>query len=198
MLNRHIAFIDIDTQNDFMLPDGALYVKGAEKLIPKIEKAINFAKLNRIKIFSSLDTHMENDPEFKDFPPHCVRGSYGWEKVRGTLLKRHSIITFEEISEIDLDYPQLLFEKNKFSIFSNLNFKKVLSSLDIKSVFVFGVATEYCVKSSALDFVKNGYRTFVIEDLIRGVDEESSKKALDEMKKMGVKFLNLNEVIKKL
>ena len=65
------VFFDIDTQIDFLYPAGALYVPGAERLVPLI------ARLNRIApaLVSTLDAHSENDPEFQSYPPHCVAGA---------------------------------------------------------------------------------------------------------------------------
>ena len=69
---KNIFFVDVDTQLDFMLSNGALYVPGAERMIPKLRRLFDFARKNEISILSSVDAHTPDDPEFSSFPPHCV------------------------------------------------------------------------------------------------------------------------------
>ena len=85
---KNLFFLDVDTQRDFMLPTGALYVPGAERILPKLRRLFDFARKNEISILSSVDAHVPDDPEFKQFPPHCVQGTEGQRKVDETLLPR--------------------------------------------------------------------------------------------------------------
>ena len=85
---KNIFFMDIDTQRDFMLPEGQLYVAGAERILPKLRRLFDFARKNEITILSSVDAHTEKDTEFQDFPPHCLRGSEGQRKLDETLLPK--------------------------------------------------------------------------------------------------------------
>ncbi len=71
------VFWEVDAQADFMLPGGKLYAKGAEKLIPNIERLVTAAVDSGSLLVSSGDAHPENDPEFAQFPPHCLAGSAG-------------------------------------------------------------------------------------------------------------------------
>ena len=71
-----------------MLPEGKLYVPGAERLIPRLRRLFDFARKNDITIISFADSHTPKDPEFQDFPPHCVQGSEGQRKLDDTLLPR--------------------------------------------------------------------------------------------------------------
>src|SRR3974390_134532 len=70
-------FWEVDVQADFMLPAGRLYVPGAEKLIPTIERLVSAAVESHSLMVSSADAHPEDDPEFQKFPPHCLAGSPG-------------------------------------------------------------------------------------------------------------------------
>src|SRR5438552_9527154 len=78
------VFFDIDTQIDFVCPAGALYVPGAEKILPVI------AQLNRKApvLISTMDAHSENDPEFQIYPHHCVVGTIGQQKPASTLIEK--------------------------------------------------------------------------------------------------------------
>ncbi len=70
-------FWEVDAQVDFMLPGGKLYVPGAEKIIPNIGRLVDAACTGLVFLVSSGDAHAVNDPEFKKFPPHCIRGTPG-------------------------------------------------------------------------------------------------------------------------
>ena len=72
-----MVFVDVDTQVDFMLPAGKLYVTGAEQLIPNLAKLLTWARAYNILVLSTADAHTPNDPEFAQWPPHCVVGTPG-------------------------------------------------------------------------------------------------------------------------
>ncbi|MDD2654617.1 MAG: isochorismatase family protein, partial [Candidatus Omnitrophica bacterium] len=69
---KKIAFVDIDTQFDFMKKKGRLSIRGAERIIPNLRKLTQFADKYKINIIASVDAHSVRDPEFKLFPAHCV------------------------------------------------------------------------------------------------------------------------------
>src|ERR1035438_3916644 len=80
------VFFDVDTQKDFLLPVGALYVPGAEHLIPTLAKLFASARHRGIPVISTADAHSERDPEFAQWPPHCIVGTLGQAKIPETLL----------------------------------------------------------------------------------------------------------------
>ena len=71
-----MVFVDVDTQVDFMLPAGKLYVPRAEQLIPNLAKLMTWAREHNIPVLSTADAHSVDDPEFAQWPPHCVAGSH--------------------------------------------------------------------------------------------------------------------------
>ena len=88
MVSRSVIFWDVDTQADFMLPGGKLYVPGAEKLIPNLKRLTDAARQGRVFILGDRDAHTENDPEFERFPAHCVQGTPGANIIPETLADR--------------------------------------------------------------------------------------------------------------
>src|ERR1051326_6109842 len=86
------VFFDVDTQIDFMYPAGALYVPGAEAIVPKIADLNRYAAAHGIPVISTVDAHTENDPEFAEWPPHCVVGTAGQKKPAATLLEKSQIL----------------------------------------------------------------------------------------------------------
>ena len=192
---KKLIFFDIDTQNDFMLPEGKLYIKGAETIIPKLQILFNFARVNNIPILSSADAHKENDKEFTQFPPHCVKGTKGQRKIDATTLTLTVTIPNKK-SEINIKQgTQIVIEKESFDVFSNPNTEDILKRLNPKNVVVFGVATDYCVKAAVLSLLTKKYEVMVVEDAIKAVSSETEKIAIEEMKKSGAKFIKTKEII---
>src|SRR5512142_104712 len=90
--NREVVFWDVDTQRDFMLPDGALYVPGAERIIPNLARLTQYARQHDILVVADVDAHQPDDPEFQDWPPHCLVGTPGQWKVQETELNVSHVV----------------------------------------------------------------------------------------------------------
>jgi len=192
-VSQTIFFADIDTQFDFMKSKGSLYVSEAQKIIPKLKKLTEFARKNNIKIISSLDTHLNNDKEFKQFPVHCVADSSGQRKIKETLLKKRIKLRTKKysskyIKQILNTYKQIIVEKNTFDVFSNPNAKSLFKYADL--VFVYGVATDYCVKACCLGLLKLHKQVYLVEDAAKAVDKNTADKTLRQLKKKGVKLIS--------
>jgi nicotinamidase/pyrazinamidase len=203
-MSRETAFVDVDTQFDFMDPGGALYVPGAEKLAPALERLTRWAVDKGVPIIASVDAHAPDDPEFKDFPPHCVAGTPGQKKLHETLGNRPLFIENRplelSIPMIEqagvLRYDQYVFEKQTFSLFGNVNAEKILGRIAPRKFVVYGVATDYCVKAIVLDLLEQGAEVEVVEDAIAAVAEESGLAALEEMKAKGARFVSVEDVLR--
>jgi len=171
-----VVFIDIDTQNDFMFKEGKLYISGAESIIENLRKLTEFAYRNNIPVFSSVDSHRQNDPEFKQFPPHCIKGTDGQKKINETKIKESLVIPFDKTIEIDFSkYRQFIFEKDKLSVFSNPNFEKAIEGIRKEIFVVYGVATEYCVKECVEGLLEKNKNVYIVVDAIKPVDEKKGK-----------------------
>ncbi len=190
--------MDVDTQRDFMLPEGALYVTGAERMIPKLRRLFDFARKNEITILSSADAHSAEDPEFHDFPPHCVQGSGGQRKLDETLLPRPIIFQNRPVDRNLLDvvrkHQQIIVEKQTLDVFDNPIMERLLRVLPHRAI-VFGVATEYCVKIACLGLRQRGVQAAVISDAIRALAPKTEKEAMEEMRAAGVEFITLDALI---
>ena len=188
-------FFDIDTQYDFIMPDGNLHVPGAEKLLPNFEKLMQIARQYHIPIVASVDAHEYDDPEFAIFPPHCIKGEHGWEKVPETSHPENEHIeNSPSIHNGPPKVPQIVIEKTSFSMFGNPNTDEILKRLSGTKAIVYGVATDYCVKAAAMGLVERGYDTYVVEDAIAAVSPEKCQEAKAEMKAAGIKFIKTDEV----
>jgi nicotinamidase/pyrazinamidase len=189
------CFFDVDTQFDFMMPQGNLYVPGAIELVENLQSLFKLAREKSIQIISTADAHDKDDPEFEQFPPHCVEGTPGQRKIGSTLLGDAVTIGYEpEDVKAKISAPQIILDKQTFDAFSNPNINELLSILDKKIFIVFGVATDYCVRSAALGLSSKGYKVILVTDAIKPVSEENESKALSEMCRAGVRFAKTEEV----
>lgn len=194
MASRKMVFVDIDTQFDFMDPKGTLFVPGAPEITDNLAKLITYAQKENIPVVASVDAHPTDDPEFSQFPPHCVRNTSGQEKIAATQIATATIIAAEK-QNISIENNAIVLEKTIFSVFGNENAENVFRELDAEKYFVFGVATDYCVKAAVLGLLERGFSVAVVEDAISGVSPETSLAALDEMKLAGAEFVRTNDLI---
>ncbi|MCD6221701.1 cysteine hydrolase [bacterium] len=198
MDKNKVLFIDIDTQNDFMFKEGKLYVPGAENIIENLKKLTEFAYRNNIPIFSSVDSHTQDDPEFKQFPPHCIKGTEGQKKINETKIKESLFIPFDRTIKIDFTkYRQFIFEKDKLSVFSNPNFERAIEEIGKEIFVVYGVATEYCVKECVEGLLERNKNVYIVVDAIKSVDEKKGKKFLEYASSKGISLIKTAVLLKK-
>jgi nicotinamidase/pyrazinamidase len=195
---KNIFFFDVDTQRDFMLPGGALYVPGAERILPKLRRLFDLARKNDIFVLSSADYHAPDDPEFVQFPPHCVRGTDGQKKLDETLLTRPLTIETKpgdrNYIEAVRKYQQIILQKQALDVFTNPATERFLRALPPYAM-VFGVTTEHCVRHAALGLRKLGVKTVVISDAVCALAAESGQKSMEEMRKAGVDFITTDTLL---
>jgi nicotinamidase/pyrazinamidase len=195
---KNLFFVDVDTQRDFMLSGGALYVPGAERMIPKLRRLFDFARKNEIPILSSVDAHSPDDPEFRQFPAHCVQGTEGQRKLDETLLPRPLIFQSKPVDRNLLDavrkHQQIIVEKQSLNLFSNPVSERLLRVLPPHAI-VFGVTTEYCVKLACLGIRRMGIPVALVTDVTRALAPKTEKEALEEMRVAGVEFIALETLM---
>ncbi|APR79429.1 Nicotinamidase [Minicystis rosea] len=212
------VFIDVDVQNDFCEPEGALYVKGSPN---DLYRALTrFAVARNIPILGSVDSHAWDAWEFAsnehrgpngekpNFPDHCVKGTHGWLKVEGTLPPRFRFVPNVADAPIETIVDEIVsgatqgayFEKEVYSLFANPLAARFLAALVRKAggqpeMIVYGVATDYCVKAAALGLRERGHRTTLLTDAIAGITPEGTRDALDAMAAKGVKLATAASVL---
>ncbi len=196
-------FFDVDTQNDFIYPDGALYVPGAETLIPNFEKIIRCAHLWKIPIWGSIDAHLPGDPELKrnngTFDDHCMLGQKGQEKIAATRPANPLWIPYRPASDEELkrlgSHPgEVYFQKQSIYVFDIPVIRAAVAPFE--NAVVFGVATDYCVLTAALGFRELGKQVYIVTDAIKPVNLEPAdgEKALRRMQAAGAVFTNTERV----
>lgn len=189
------VFFDVDTQMDFMVPAGALYVPGAEKIIANIAALNRHAAAHGILVISTTDAHAEDDPEFKTWPHHCVVGTHGQTKPASTLLeKRVPLRNVAYAWKLDGAH-QVILEKQTFDCFTNVNLRPLLDSLAADRYVVYGVVTEICVRDAAFGLLKTRKRVELVTDAVRSLGDEASAKMISEFTAAGGVATTVAEIL---
>ncbi|HTZ83286.1 MAG TPA: isochorismatase family cysteine hydrolase [Candidatus Acidoferrales bacterium] len=202
MISRDYIFWEVDVQRDFVLPGGNLYVPGAERLLPNIRRLTDAARQNRVFLVSTGDFHTPNDPEFKTFPPHCVKGTAGAELVPEALTENVVRVPNEPEAKIPdhlSRYQQILLEKQTLSIFESRHADELVRKLGDHAEFVvFGVVTEYCVGFAVKGLLERGRRVTVVQDAIETLKPEEGEKAIAEWQRLGAKLTTTDQALEAL
>lgn len=182
-LTMRDALIVVDVQKDFCL-GGTLEVPDGDAVVPVINSYIKLFQQVNAMIVATRDWHPYNHCSFKEqggiWPEHCVQNSPGAEFHPGLNLPSSCPI----ISAADSP------DKEAYSGFEGTYLEELLRSSSINRVFVCGLATDYCVRATALDAVMKGFETYLLEDAVRGVNvnPDDSDKAIREMEKNRVRL----------
>ena len=188
------VFFDVDTQLDFMLPAGALYVPGAEGIVPAVARLNRWAAGHSIPVVSDTDAHAENDPEFSRWPPHCVAGTAGQRKIAETLLERRVTLPARLADYSIQGAQQIILEKTTLDCFDNPNLPGLLDRLDAGRAVVYGVVTEYCVRLAALGLLRVGMNVELVTDAVMALADEDAARTLDEIQRAGGRLTTVERV----
>ena len=198
---------EVDAQTDFMLSGGKLYVPGAEKIIPNLNRLVEQARQDRVLLVSSADAHQPDDPEFREWPTHCVKGTAGAELIPEARAARRLVIPNQEnfVFPDDLrSYQQIHLEKNTLDVFDNPNTGTLLSRLagsqkssgsSRADFLVFGVVTEHCVHRAADGLLRRGYGVSIVEDAIQSLDEKKGREILGELQSKGARVITTEQAL---
>jgi nicotinamidase/pyrazinamidase len=183
------VFFDIDTQIDFLYPAGALYVPGAERIVPVI------AELNRRAplLISTMDAHTEDDPEFQIYPHHCVAGTTGQQKPAVTLREKSAVIPARCEG-----VKQLILEKQKLDCFTNPNLRPLLAELNADRYVVYGVVTEICVRFAVFGLLKTGKRVELVTDAVKALDDAAAKQMFADFTAEGGRLTTISGICSEL
>ncbi|HKD86372.1 MAG TPA: isochorismatase family protein [Terriglobales bacterium] len=188
---------DVDTQVDFMLPGGKLYVPDAEKIIPNLRRLTAWAAEQHIPVISTACAHRPGDPELAIYGEHCIAGSRGQQKVPETLLRKRLVVPSRRVDLPDLHaFQQIVLEKREFDFTSNPNHAEVLwqfgRGLDI---IMYGVATDICVASAASALFAMGHKVALVRDAIAEIGIEDAARFLSDFVNLDGRLISVHDVI---
>ena len=194
--DRSTALVVVDLQNDFADPAGGLSVAGGAAIVPVVNREIARARAAGALVVYTQDWHPESTPHFaKDggiWPVHCVGGTWGAE-LHPALIVGGSIVRKGTNGEDG--YSGFTMRDPTTGATAPTELDGLLRVHGTERVIVGGLATDYCVKATALDAAGLGYPTIVLGDAVRAVDLAAGDgdRALAEMAAAGIRILREDE-----
>lgn len=211
-MKKDTVFWDVDTQFDFMLPEGKLYVPGAKDIVDKVSDVRRFALENSFSMIADIDWHSTDNeeisqtPDFKEtFPPHCLAGSPGSERLGylGSVPIEYVEIdkmSTEKLRElVDKDQFHVVIRKESIDAFENPNTDKLVELVKPKVMVVFGVALDFCVYYVLRGLAKHkGIKLVLLKDVVKGLNSRPEDEVLNELKQMGVEIAEFSDFKRRL
>jgi nicotinamidase/pyrazinamidase len=184
MSEKQRALLVVDVQNDFC-PGGALAVAEGDQVVAPLNKLIEEFLRRGEPVFRSRDWHPRQTKHFTEFggtwPVHCVQDTKGAE-FHPDLIDDARIRTISKGMGDD----------DSYSAFDGTDLALQLRQLGVEEVWVGGLATDYCVKNTVLDALKEGFRVKALEDAMRAVEVNpgDGERAIEEMRAAGAELVN--------
>jgi nicotinamidase/pyrazinamidase len=201
---------DVDTQLDFIEPGGKLYVAGAEEARPAMARLVEAARAAGVVHVASCDQHELSDPEISEepdfadtWPPHCLLGTRGAEKIPETKQVDPVPLPLVPVPAAILRRfleggREFLIPKKQYDPFTNPNTETMLDILDPDEIVLFGVATDICDDAAVRALLRRGRRIAFVEDASRGVDEARIAACTAAWRDAGVRFATAEEAVASL
>ncbi|HTV83243.1 MAG TPA: isochorismatase family cysteine hydrolase [Acidobacteriaceae bacterium] len=190
-------FWDVDTQVDFLSPGGKLYVPGSEAIVPTLQRLTQWAAEHQVLVVASADAHHADDPELRQWSPHCLVGTAGQQKIPETSLPRQIILPNRR-TDIPADlsaWQQLVLEKQELDVFTNPNAGPLVAQLGRPDVVLYGVVTELCVERAARNLLQRGCRVTLVEDAVAALDSGEARQCLDGLIEQGGRLASASRII---
>jgi nicotinamidase/pyrazinamidase len=196
---------DVDTQVDFVEPGGKLYFAGAEDAKPAMARLVAAARAAGVVHVASTDQHELSDPEISEqpdfdttWPPHCLLGTPGAEKIPETKQLDPFPLPLLPVPHATLrrlldGRREILIPKKHYDPFANPNTEILLDHLDPDEILLFGVATEICDDAAVRALLRRGRRIAFVEDASRGVDQSRAAACVEAWRAQGVRTTTAEE-----
>ncbi|MBI2822015.1 MAG: cysteine hydrolase [Acidobacteria bacterium] len=208
-----VVFWDVDTQYDFIMPDGKLCIPGAVDLLHNLGRLTQAARSHpeRIQVVASMDDHQESDPEIsgqpdfqQTFPPHCLHGSVGQMKVMSTEPQNPLHISSDRLEEAELSATleghrgEIVILKKRFDVFSNPNTEPIVRWLDPEEIYLYGVALDVC-NAHAVEGLLRLQRPnlFLVRDATEAIDRQRGERLVERWGREGVRIIGTEAVCRR-
>jgi nicotinamidase/pyrazinamidase len=165
-------YLDVDTQLDFVVPSGALYVPGAERILPRVAALNREAIAQGHLLLATRDAHTEDDAEFQAWPHHCVAGALGQRKPAETIVDEMQFLDKRTVNCFDAPAMDEFLIRNR-----------------VEEAHVYGVVTEICVAHAVRGLLERNVRVVLRVDGIKELSAESRDLFLEEVRARGVRIV---------
>jgi nicotinamidase/pyrazinamidase len=171
-------------------------------LLPNIRRLVDVARDGRAFLVSHGCFHIADDPEFKTFPPHCIKGTPGAEFVPEAVAEEYVRVSNAAGSSLPEDFlgnQQIILEKQTLDIFESRHANVLLERLDRNAEFiVFGVVTEYCVRFAAKGLLERKRKVCLVSDAIETLSREAEERTFSELATLGANFVTTDQALTRL
>ena len=179
------ALIVVDVQNDFAHPHGNLSVEGGDHVVQRVNELLEFYE----HVVYTKDWHPVETGHFDQWPTHCIADTWGAEFHPALNVLNDAEVVYKGTGKDEDGYSGFSVETIGDNYVRGTGLKQILDGWGVDEVHVVGIALDVCVKDTALDAVRIGYRTFVIEDATAPVTAEGGQEAIAEMQGAGVEVV---------
>ncbi|MBC5793285.1 MAG: cysteine hydrolase family protein [Nanohaloarchaea archaeon] len=206
-----VVFWNVDTQYDFIEPEGKLPVnegKGATAIRENLRHLTSLAQEYNLTTINTADWHnqaseeivFEGEPDFdQTFPPHCMQNTRGAEFIGAT--DPANPVKFDWSVDYDVgerlhDNPrEIVLYKDKFNVFEGTpHADPVVEEVNPDVAFVYGVATEVCNDQAIQGLLERDVQVYAVEDAMTGIDPEAAEKTKQQWRDEGVELVDTYEV----
>ena len=190
------VFVDIDTQRDFLDPDGTLFIPGSGAILANLAKLTSAARDRGIPVLATACAHTLDEPDPEPFPPHCLVGTEGQGRIPQTEWPGGRTL---KVGETLGDAPRpahLTIEKSRYDVFSRPDAGATFARYaEGGATFVaYGVATDYCVRAVVLGLRRLGHPVAVVADAVWAIDQGDEPRQFADFASAGA-VLTLADVV---
>jgi nicotinamidase/pyrazinamidase len=195
-----IALLVVDLQNDFALPGGTLHVRGGEEVVPIANRLIARASAGGSVLAYSKDWHPPETPHFERFggiwPEHCRRDTWGAQLVPDLIRASPAVFVHKGTGGED-GYSAFTVRDPTTDELRQTGLDGILRRLEVRLIVIVGLATDYCVRHTAVEALAQGFEVVVVREGVRAVDLQpgDGERALAEIASTGGRIVELAKIL---
>ena len=192
------VIVDLNTQADFLMPDGAFPVSNRATMLPAVQQLMAWARDQRVPVISSLEAHRASEFQ-KGLPAHCIDRTRGQQKVPCTLLPRRLLVQGDNTFDLPTDpfrrHQQIIFTKRDADFLSNPKADRLINAQRPAYWIITGVAATHSVKSLTLGLLARNFRVVVARDASGYWSPTDGEHAFRQMEAKGALMATVDELV---